>query len=155
MPPIIQTGHVPLDDDISPCAGDYGLDLCLFGLGHSKLVKGLLEIVEKCLPLGRSNHQMLVRVLHGTAGVLLRPTRSPANHFCDEVFKARRGNTMMGLIDPWVRIQARIDHYSIDEVIYHGGNAVDTAEPLVKAGRILSRTYLKIADRCRSDINAE
>jgi hypothetical protein len=42
---------------------------------------------------------------------------------------------MMGLIDPWVRIQARIDHYSIDEVIYHGGNAVDTAEPLVKESR--------------------
>ena len=45
---------------------------------------------------------------------------------------------MMGLVDPWVRIQVRIDHYSIDEVIYHGGNAVDTAEPIVKAGRILS-----------------
>src|SRR5260370_1253558 len=101
MPPIVQTGHVPLDDDISPCAGDYGLDLCLFGLGHGKLVKGLLEIVEKGLPLGRSNHQILVRVLHGTAGVLLRPTRSPANHFCDEValstlgFAFRRGSIII------------------------------------------------------------
>src|SRR5260370_20736942 len=32
----------------------------------------------------------------------------------------------------------RIDHDSVDEVIHHGGDAVDTAEPLVKAGRILS-----------------
>ena len=95
-----------LDDDISPCAGDYGLDLCLFGLGHSELVKGLLEIVEKGLPLGRSDHQILVRVLHGTAGVLLRPTSSPADHFSDEVFEACRGNTMMGFIYPWVCIQA-------------------------------------------------
>ena len=56
---------MPLDDDdISPCAGDYGLDLCLLDLGHGELVKGLLEIVEKGLPLGRSDHQMLVRVLH-------------------------------------------------------------------------------------------
>ena len=136
--PIVQTGHVPLDDDISPCAGDYRLDLFLFSLGHSKLVKGLLEIVEKGLLLGRSDHQMLVQILHGTAGVLLRPTSSPANHFRDEVLEARRGNTVMGLVYPRVRIQARIDHYSIDEVIDHGGDAVDTAEPLVKAGRILS-----------------
>jgi hypothetical protein len=41
---------------------------------------------------------------------------------------------MMGFVYPWVRIQARIDHDSIDEVIHHGGNAVDTAEPLIKAG---------------------
>ena len=104
--------------------------------GTAKLVKGLLEIIEKGLPLGRSDHQMLVRVLHGTAGVLLRPTSSPANHFRDEVLEARGGNTMMGLVYPWVRIQARIDHDAIDEVIHHGGDAVDTAEPLVKAGRI-------------------
>ena len=43
---------------------------------------------------------------------------------------------MMGLIYPWVRIQARIGHDAVDEVIRNGGDAVDTAEPLVKAGRI-------------------
>src|SRR5262245_16514045 len=83
-----------LDDDISPRARDYGLDLCLLGLGHSEFVKSLLEIVEKGLPLGCSDHKMLVRVLHGTASVLLRPTGSPANHFCDEILEAWRGNTM-------------------------------------------------------------
>ena len=41
---------------------------------------------------------------------------------------------MMGLGYPWVRIQVRIDHDSIDEVIHRGSNAVDTAEPVVKAG---------------------
>ena len=98
-----------LNDNIGSCAVDDSFDLCLLDLGHSKLVKGLLEIAEKRLPLGRSDHQMLVQVLHGTAGVLLRPTSSPANHFRDEVLEARRRNAMMGLGYPWVRIQARID----------------------------------------------
>jgi hypothetical protein len=43
---------VPLDDDISACARDYGLDLRLLGLGDGELVKGLLEIIEKRVPLG-------------------------------------------------------------------------------------------------------
>ena len=37
---------------------------------HSKLVKGLLEIVEKGLRLGCSNHQVLMRVLGASS---LRP----------------------------------------------------------------------------------
>ena len=114
--------------------------------GTGELVKGLLEIVEKGLPLGRSDHQMLVRFLHGTAGVLLRPTSSPADHFSNEVLEARMGNTMMGLGYPCVRIQVRIDHDSIDEVIHRGGNAVDAAEPLVKAGpRFRDRAALELS----------
>jgi hypothetical protein len=31
--------QAPLDDDIRPCAGDNGLDLCLLGLGDSNLSK--------------------------------------------------------------------------------------------------------------------
>jgi hypothetical protein len=84
-----------LDDDVSPCAGDYGLDLRLLRLGHGELVKGLLQVVEKGLPLGRSDHQMLVHFLHGTAGIRLRPTAGPADHFRDEILEACGGNTMM------------------------------------------------------------
>jgi hypothetical protein len=40
------------NDNVGSSAGNYSLDLCLFALGYSKLVKGLLEIVEKGLPLG-------------------------------------------------------------------------------------------------------
>ncbi len=40
----------PLNNDVSPSAGDYSLYLRLLDLGHSELVKGLLEIVEKGLP---------------------------------------------------------------------------------------------------------
>ena len=41
---------------------------------------------------------------------------------------------MMGFIYPWICIQPGIDHDPVDEVVYHSGNAVDTAEPLIKAG---------------------
>jgi hypothetical protein len=126
--------YAPLNDDISPSAGDYGLDLRLLGRrGHCELVKGLLKIVEKGLPLCRRYHEMLVRLLHGTACVLLRPAGGPADHFRDEVLKACRGNAVMRLVYPWVCIQAGIDHDPVDEVIYNGSDAVDTAEAVVKA----------------------
>src|SRR5262249_16780260 len=80
----------PSDDDISPCADDYGLDLCLLGCGHSELVESLLEIVEKGLPFGSCDPEMLVRVLHRTTRVLLWSTSSPADHFRDEVLEAWR-----------------------------------------------------------------
>ena len=47
-----------LNDDVSPSATDYSLDLHLLGLGHGELIKGLLEIVEKGLPLWRRDHEM-------------------------------------------------------------------------------------------------
>jgi len=81
----------PLDDDVRPRAGDYGFDLRLLGLRHSKLVKCLLEIVEKSLPLRRRYHEMLVRFLHGATGVLLRAASGPADHFRHEIFEACRG----------------------------------------------------------------
>src|SRR5262249_52699495 len=127
--------------DISPCAVDNSFDLCLLRFSHSELVECLLEIVEKGLPLGRRDHKIFVRVLHGAAGVLLWSAGSPAEHFRNEVFEACRGNAMMGLVYSWVRVQARIDHDPVDKVIDHGGNAVDAAEALVKAGRILDRHW--------------
>ena len=41
---------------------------------------------------------------------------------------------MMGLIYPGVCIQARVNHDSIDEIIDHSGDAVDTSKPFVEAG---------------------
>jgi hypothetical protein len=34
---------------------------------------------------------------------------------------------MMGLVYPWVRIEAGIDHDPVNKVVDHGGDAVDTA----------------------------
>jgi len=102
--------HTSLDNDISPRAVDYRFNLGLLGLRHSELVERLLEIIEKGLPLGRRNLKIFVRFLHGAAGVVLRSTGSPAEHFRDEIFEACRRSPMMGLVYPWVRIQAGIDH---------------------------------------------
>jgi hypothetical protein len=126
------------NDDIRTCAVDYGFDLCLLGLGHSELVKRLLEIIEKGFPLCRRDHEISVRLLHGATRVLLGSAGSPAEHFRNEVFEACRGNAMMGFVYPRVRIQAGIDHDTVDKIIDNGGDAVDTAKALVKAGRILS-----------------
>jgi hypothetical protein len=43
--------YAPLNNDVSPSASDYSLDLRLLGLGHPELVESLLEIVEKGVPL--------------------------------------------------------------------------------------------------------
>jgi len=137
--PLAEHAHASLDDDVRPGAVDDGLELGLLGLLYSEFVERLLEIIEKGLPLGRRDHKIFVRLLHGATRVLLRPARGPTDHFRDEIFEACREDTMMGLVHPWIRIQAGIDHNPIDKVIDHGGDAVDTAEPLVKAGRILSR----------------
>ena len=90
--------HAPLDDDISPCALDDGLDLSLLGLGHAELVERLPEIVEKGLPFRRCDHEKLMRLLHGAARVPLRPSGSPAEHFRNEIFEACRWNAMMSLV---------------------------------------------------------
>src|SRR5262245_9334035 len=79
-------------------------DLCLLGCGHSELVESLLEIVEKGLPFGSCDPEMLVRVLHRTTRVLLWSTSSPADHFRDEVLEAWWGNSMMSLVYPRARI---------------------------------------------------
>src|SRR6516162_3860399 len=96
--------HAPLNDDVSPCAGNYCLDFRLLGLRHGELVKCLLEIVEKSLPLCRRYHEMLVRLLHGAACILLRSAGGPADHFGDEVLEPCRGNAMVGLVYLWVCI---------------------------------------------------
>ena len=54
-----------LNDDISPSAGDYGFDFCLFPLGHREFINRLLQIIKKSFPLFRRYHEMLVRLLHG------------------------------------------------------------------------------------------
>ena len=44
---------------------------------------------------------------------------------------------MARVVDQGIGVEPRIDHHAVDEVVYDGRDAVDTAEPLVKAGRLL------------------
>ena len=80
--------HASLDNDISPCAVDYGFNLGLFGLRHSELVERLLKSSRKAFHLAAVIIRSLCEVLHGAAGVLLRSAGRPAEHFRNEVFEA-------------------------------------------------------------------
>jgi hypothetical protein len=64
----------------------------------------------------------------------LRAARGPANHFGYQVLKAGRQNFMVGFIYAGVRIEARINHDAIDEIVDDRCNAVDTAEPFIESG---------------------
>ncbi|MEY2605904.1 MAG: hypothetical protein QOH31_3720 [Verrucomicrobiota bacterium] len=41
---------------------------------------------------------------------------------------------MVRFIDPGIRVQSRVDHDAVNEVINDGGDWVDAAEALVKCG---------------------
>jgi hypothetical protein len=41
------------------------------------------------------------------------------------------------VVDQGIGVEPRVGHHTVDEVVYDGRDAVDTAEPLVKVGRIL------------------
>src|SRR5215831_3299677 len=76
---------------------------------------------------------MLVGLFHGATRVFLRPASSPADHLGDEVLESCRRHAMMGLVYSWVGVEAWIDHDPVNEIINHGGDAVDAAESLIKA----------------------
>src|SRR5258707_7687104 len=81
--------------------------------------------------------QMPVRALHVLAGVFLRASGGPAQHLGNQVFEACRRYLVVRVVDQGIGVEPRIGHHAVDEVVYDGCDAVDTAEPLVKAGRIL------------------
>ena len=83
--------------------------------------------------LGGDFH-VFVRLVHGASGVFLRAAAGPADHFRDQVFESRRGHTMVRFIDPGIRVQSRVDHDAVNEVIDDAGDWVDAAEALVKCG---------------------
>src|SRR5436309_13867389 len=61
----------------------------------------------------------------------------PAAQHSISVFEACRWYLVVRVVDQGIGIEPRIGHHAVDEVVYDGRDAVDTAEPLVKVGRIL------------------
>src|SRR5438067_12726204 len=76
-------------------------------------------------------------LLHVLAGVFLRTSGGPAQHLGNQVFEACRRYLVVRVVDQGIRVEPGIGHHAVDEVVYDRRDAVDTAEPLVKAGRIL------------------
>src|SRR5262245_20461260 len=126
----------------------------------SALVLSIMALISACSGWGTANLSSVCwrssrKASHSAAAIirslcesfmerpvyLCGPPAASAEHFRNEVFEACRGNAMMGLVYPWVRVQAGIDHDPVNKVIDHGGDAIDTAKSLVKAGRILGRHW--------------
>src|SRR3972149_11768276 len=72
--------HPLSDHDICFSTGHNGLQFFLLGLRHTEFVKRLLEVLKESLPLGVRNHQILMRITHGTTSVKLWATGRPADH---------------------------------------------------------------------------
>jgi hypothetical protein len=81
---------------------------------------------------------VFVRFAHGTAGVFLRATRGPTDHFGHVVFEARRADTVMRFVNGSVRIQDWVVHNPINKVVNHGSNRIDAAKTLIER-RLVSR----------------
>src|SRR5262249_10841817 len=79
----------------------------------------------------------------GTASVLLRPTGRPADHLGDKILEPRGRYPVMRFIDSWVRVQTRVNHDAIDEVLDNRGDTVDAAQPIIQTGLILIRPGMR------------
>src|SRR3954471_11010665 len=51
--------------------------------------------------------------------------------------KPRRRYLVVRVVDQGIGVEPLISHHAVDEIVYDGRDAVDTAQALVKAGRIL------------------
>ncbi len=75
------------------------------------------------------------------AGVCLWATRGPANHLGHIVFEARRADPVMRFANGGVRIQDRVVHNPVNEVIHYGGNGINPAETVIECAHGGLRTH--------------
>src|SRR5258705_5225845 len=97
-------------------------------------LSSVCAVVHERAPLARCDAKVPVRALHVLAGVFLRTSGSPAQHLGDQVFEACRRYLVVRVIDQGIGVEPRVGHHTVDEVVYDGRDAIDTAEPLVKVG---------------------
>ena len=59
-------------------------------------------------------------------------TCGPTNHLRHIIFEARCAHAMMRFIDGRVRIQDRVMHDPINEVVHHGSDRIDAAKTIIE-----------------------
>src|SRR5262249_7480036 len=114
-------------DDRVPGALDDGHNLGPLSRRDCELVERLRHVVHERLPLARRDAQVLVRALHVLAGVFLRTSGGPAQHLGNQVLEACRRHFVVRLVDQGIGVEPRVGHHAVDEVVYDGRDAVDTA----------------------------
>src|SRR5258705_5633896 len=100
-------------------------------------LSSVCAVVHERARLAGCDAQVPVRALHVLAGAFLRTSGSPAQHLGNQVFEACRRYLVVRVVDQGIGVEPGVGHHTVDEAVYDGRNAVDTAEPLVKVGRIL------------------
>src|SRR6266404_7250602 len=124
------------DNDIAIRAIDDLLQFRLLGDGNFKLVERLLEVIHECLPLFGRDVQVLMRLTHRASGIFLWAAARPADHFGNEILEARWRHLVVGFVHGRIRVQARVRHDPVDQIIDNGGDAINSTEALIE-GRFL------------------
>src|SRR5713101_2342089 len=88
---------------------------------------GTANFVHERVPLARRDAQVPVRALHVLAAVFLRTSGGPAQHLGNQVFEACGRYLVVRIVDQGIGVEPLVGHYAVDEVVYDGRNAVDTA----------------------------
>ena len=114
-------------DDVTLGALHDGKQFLMLRLGHIEFGHGVIKILTEGDPLALGDLEMFVGFAHGAASVFLWAARGPANHLGHIVFEARRADAVMRFVNRSVRIQDRVVHNPINEVVDHGGNRIDPA----------------------------
>src|SRR5262249_51116598 len=122
------------DDDVALRTLHDSKQFLVLRLGYIESCHRVVEVLTERSPLTLGDLEVPVRLTHGTAGVLLRSTCGPTDHFGHVVLEARRADTVMRFINGCVCIQDRVAHNPINEVVHYGGNRVDATERLVERG---------------------
>src|SRR5271166_598746 len=118
--------------DVVLGALDDRVELAALALGHAELREGLVEVVHERIPLRAGDEQLAVRVEHRAPRVGLRAARRPANLLGDVVLETLGRDAVVRLVDSRVRVQPRVDHDPIDEVVDDDGDGVHASQPLVQ-----------------------
>src|SRR5438093_6369925 len=83
-------------------------------------------------------------IAHGPAGILLRATRGPGEHFSHQELEPGWRHAMVRFVHARIRVQARVDHDAVDQVVDDGRDVIDAAQPIVERryGCVWSSTHL-------------
>ena len=113
-----------------------GKEFVPFGVRNAKLGHGVIEILAESGPLRFRDFELLVGLAHSTPTILLRTTRGPAHHLRNQILEASRTDAVMCLINSRIRIQNKIAHHPIDEVVDDGRDSLDPAESIIEGGLV-------------------
>src|SRR5258707_15274005 len=79
-----------------------------------------------------------MRLTHRASGVFLWAAARPANHLGNEILEARWWHLVVSFVHSRVRVQARVRHDPVDQIIDNGGDTINSTEALIKR-RLLCR----------------